>query len=286
MSNLTFNQIIEIYLMSKDHVSKDRDFYSLRHLQPFFNERDISTIKRIDIRSYIANRQKLGVKNSTINRELRFLSAAINFASLELEIAIRNPVKGMMLKVEQNRIRWITQDEAKKLILAAEQYQRIPHLSAFIKLALNTGCRKSELLELEWSRVDIQNKLLTFESQHNKSGKLKTVPLNQSAINALLTLKAWTDRHYPTSSYVFTSQKGKRIVCFKRGFTAACKLSGITNFRIHDMRHTCASWLVMSGVPLTVIRDLLGHSSVTVTEIYAHLSPKEVQNAVNSLPVL
>lgn len=284
--SITFEYITQLYLSAKNHTSKERDYYSLRHLQPFFNGRELETIKRADIRAYIISRQNSGIKNSTINRELRFLSAAINFASLELEIALRNPVKSMMLKIDTLRIRWITHDEAKRLIIAAQQYERIPHLSSFIRLALNTGCRKSELLMLEWSRVDFSMHLLTFESMHNKSGKLKTVPLNPAAIDALSVLRTWTNTYYPSSPYVFTSQRGRRIVCFKRGFTAACKISGIQNFRIHDMRHTCASWLVMSGVPLTVIRDLLGHSSVTVTEIYAHLSPKQVQDAVNSLPVL
>ena len=286
MSNLTFNEIVRTYLDSKNHTSKERDYYSLRHLNPFFDGRYLENIKRADIRAYIISRQKSGVQDSTINRELRFLSAAINFAALELEITLRNPVRSMMLKIETSRIRWITHEEAKRLITAAQDYERIPHLSCFIRLALNTGCRKPELLMLEWSRVDLNTRLLTFESKHNKSRKLKTVPLNPSAIDALIVLRAWTDKNYPASPFVFTSQKGKRIVCFKRGFTAACKLSGITNFRIHDMRHTCASWLVMSGVSLMVVRDLLGHSSVTVTEIYAHLSPRQVQAAVDSLPVL
>jgi len=285
-TKLTFEYAIQIYFSAKNHASKDRDKYSLKHLQPFFKDRLLSDIKRADIRAYIMSRQDYGAKDSTINRELRFFSAAINFAALELEIVVRNPVKSMMLKGVESRVRWITQYEASRLINAAISYERIPHLSSFIRLALNTGCRKSELLMLEWSRVNIQTKLLTFEARHNKSRKRKTVPLNQASLDSLLILRNWTDSHYPNSPYVFTSQKGKRIVCMKRGFTAACSLAGISDFRIHDMRHTCASWLVMSGVPLTTIRDLLGHSSVTVTEIYAHLSPKQVQDAVDLLPIL
>ncbi len=55
------------------------------------------------------------------------------------------------------------------------------------------------------------------------------------------------------------------------------------NFRIHDLRHTCAAWLVSAGVPLSEVRDLLGHSTVMVTERYAHLAPENVRAAVTQL---
>lgn len=284
--DLTFDDIVEIYVASTEHRSKDRDQYSIRCLSPMFSGKKLSDIKRLDIRAYIQKRRQDNVKDTTINRELRFFSAAINFVALELEITLRNPVQAMKLQPGELRVRWISHDEAKALVAAAESYQRIPHLACFIRLALSTGCRKSELLELEWARVNFEAGLLIFESKHNKSKKRKTVPVNAPALQALRILKEWTAAHHPESPWVFTSQRGRRIVCMKRGFTAACERAGITDFRIHDMCHTCASWLVMSGVPLMVVRDLLGHYSVTVTEIYAHLAPSQVQSAVNSLPYL
>jgi integrase len=66
----------------------------------------------------------------------------------------------------------------------------------------------------------------------------------------------------------------------RRSFTTTCRRTGIRDFRIHDLRHTCASLVISEGVPLASIRDLLGHSSVTVTERYAHLKPEAVREAV------
>ncbi len=66
----------------------------------------------------------------------------------------------------------------------------------------------------------------------------------------------------------------------RRSFTTTCRSTGIRDFRIHDLRHTCASLVISEGVPLASIRDLLGHSSVTVTERYAHLKPEAVREAV------
>ena len=69
----------------------------------------------------------------------------------------------------------------------------------------------------------------------------------------------------------------------KNAFALACKRAGIHDFRMHDLRHTCAAWLVSGGVSLIEVRDLLGHSSVTMTERYAHLAPENLQRAVKVL---
>ena len=85
---------------------------------------------------------------------------------------------------------------------------------------------------------------------------------------------------FQSSSMVFAHNNGDRIKDVKRSFKTACTRVGIENFRIHDLRHTCASLAVSEGVSLEALRDLLGHSSVTVTERYAHLAPAKVREAV------
>jgi integrase len=82
---------------------------------------------------------------------------------------------------------------------------------------------------------------------------------------------------------VFAHPDGNRIQDVKKAFGTACRKAGITDFRIHDLRHTCAAWLVSSMVPLTEVRDLLGHSTVKMTERYAHLAPENVPAAVARL---
>jgi integrase len=246
-----------------------------RVLSTHFIGRDMFALRAADIYAYIEKR-RLEVSNSTINRELMLLSAAIGHARLKLEIELPNPVRGRLLPEPQGRVRWITKEQAEKLIACADS----PCLADFIRLALNTGCRSSELGKLQWDRVDLERKILRLEAEHTKTARRRFVPLNSQAMAALRFRLAWRDVNCPGAEHVFLNAHCLRRVSFDKSFRLACQCAGITDFRIHDMRHTCAAWLVNSGVPLIVVRDLLGHASVTTTEIYAHLSPENVRSAV------
>jgi len=168
-------------------------------------------------------------------------------------------------------------------VAAAGEHARRPHLPNFIRLALNTGCRKNELLGLEWSRVDFERQCFRLEPHHTRNGKRRLVPLNPAALAALREQYEWVSHHCSLSPWVFGSFAGGRITTFQTGFGAACARSGIEDLRIHDLRHTFASWLVMEGVSLYVVKDLLGHSSIAVTERYAHLSPDQGRAAVQRI---
>ncbi|AJX88792.1 phage integrase family protein [Burkholderia pseudomallei] len=281
---MIFEDVIGIYLSSKNHRSKQRDLYSLKHLQPHFGGLSLIDLKRADIRRYVARRQAEGVTEATVKRELKLFSAAINFVRLEHDRPeLANPVQSLGLTAGEPRVRWISVTEASALLLAAGQSARRPHLVNFLRLALNTGCRKNELLRLEWSRVDFERASFRLDAVHNKSGRRRVVPLNEPALSALREQRSWTDAHCPEARWVFAASSGARVVTLQKGFRSACMRAGIDDFRIHDLRHTFASWLVMRGIPLFVVRDLLGHSSVLVTERYAHLSPDQGREAVQTL---
>ena len=171
------------------------------------------------------------------------------------------------------------------LLQAAGREPKAPHLADFIRLALNTGCRAGELLGLEWARVDLHAELILLEPQHTKTGKRRSVPLNRASREAIVNRLRFRAGVCPVSPWVFSREDGSRINSVKRSFATACRRAGIEDFRIHDMRRTCAAWLVSAGVPLTEVRDLLGHSTVIMTERYAHLAPENVRAAVGQLDV-
>jgi integrase len=278
----TFDELMLAYVRatSEEKRAADRDRYSLKRLYPFFSGRALNDLTPADIRTYIDGRKSAGVGPGTINKEVGLLSAAINYARREWDWDIPNPAARRKLKEPEGRVRWITRAEAASLIRAAESEPKSSHLGGFIRLALHTGCRKGELLELEWKRADLQAGLIHLEAEHTKAGRRRSIPMNREARAAIIGRARYRAQHCPDSRWVFCREDGSRIQAVKRSFATACRRAGIVDYHIHDMRHTCAAWLVTAGVPLTEVRDLLGHSSVKMTERYAHLAPENVRAAV------
>jgi integrase len=266
--------------------SAERDRFSAKRLTDAFSGRDLAAIRPADVAAYIEQRRQAGAEPGTINRELGLLSAALNWARRDLEWDIPNPVQGRRLREPEGRVRWLRRNEAEQLIQAAETERQAPHLADFIRLALHTGMRRGELLGLTWDRVDLDAGLVRLDAAHTKTARRRSVPINRAARAALATRLSWRDANCKEAPWVFCRiRKGKpeRIANIKRAFASACRRAGIEDFTPHDLRHTCAAWLVSAGVPLTEVRDLLGHSTIRMTERYAHLAPERVRAAVEIL---
>lgn len=281
----TFDELMIAYLdcTQGEKRAPRRDLNSLQHLYPVFSGCDLNTLTTVDLRRYIAQRKSEGAAASTINKEVGLISSAANYARREWGWEIPNPAVQCKQREPEGRVRWLRKDEYRALMAEAAQSPKATHLPDFIRLAVNTACRKGELLGLEWNRVDLKTDLIWLEGQHTKAGKRRSVPLNRGAREALLHRAAFRAQHCPDSPWVFAHKNGNRIQDVRTSFLSACRRAKIKDFRIHDLRHTCAAWLVSEGVPLTEVRELLGHSSVQMTERYAHLAPERVRSAVGRL---
>lgn len=282
----SFEEMMVIYLEAKRHEKRPlgfrRDQDATRHLLTYF--RGYSA--RLDARAiggYKRVRLEVGVTPSTINRELCVLSAAINYTRRELDWDIPNPVTGRKLRTDDSRDRHLSETEVALLAQAAKREPNAPHLSDFIALALHTGCRKGELLGLEWSRVNLEGRYFHLGGSDTKTGKRRSIPINETAMKALLSRSRFRSTHCPDSPWVFCHANGSQLKDVKRAFATACRRVGIENFRIHDLRHTFAARLVSRHRPLTEVRDLLGHTTIKMTERYAHLAPENLRLAVNCL---
>ena len=117
----------------------------------------------------------------------------------------------------------------------------------------------------------------------HRNSKRRTVALNTAARGAILTQASRRAAQCPDAPWVFFRGEGKRLHTASTGFAVACRRAGIKDFHFHDLRHTCAAWLVQAGVPLTQVRDVLGHASIVMTERYAHLAPENIRQAVACL---
>jgi integrase len=266
---------------SKDKRAHDRDLYAAKRLTPFFQGRALNALGPAEIQAYIDQRRATGVGPGTVNKELNLLSSALNYARRRLQWDVPNPVEGMRLRPPEGRIRWIDRATAVRLIAAAEKVRG--YLPDFIQLGLYTGMRKGEILGLTWDRVDLDRRMVYLTDQDQKNGKHGSVPLNAEAVAAFERRKAHREQYCPLSPWVFATRQGDRIADIKKGFQSACERAGIEDFHPHDLRHTCAAWLVQDGVDIRVVCELLRHSSIQVTMRYAHLSSKNVRDAVERL---
>jgi len=277
-----FDELMLLYLRgpSARKRAAERDQFSAKQLYRIFSGRDLNSLGSADISAYIDARRQAGVEPGTINKEVGLLCTATRWARRELEWNIPNPAEGRRLREPQGRIRWLSREEADQLLAAAAS---TPHLRDFIRLGLNTGMRKGEMLGLEWRRVDLKENLIYLGSEHQKSGKHGSVPLNGAAREALLSRANFRATHCPDTPWVFCNRKGVRIANIKTAFNSACRRAGIEDFHPHDLRHTCAAWLVQAGATIREVAELLRHADIQVTMRYAHLSPDNVRSAVERL---
>jgi len=161
------------------------------------------------------------------------------------------------------------------------EQQFADHLEPMILLSLNTGLRRGELFSLRWSNVDLQGKNLSVSGEDAKSGKSREIPLNEEAYEVLEHWKAGVSN--ADGNLVFPNKSNEPFRDVKRAWSTIKARSAITGFRWHDLRHTFASNLAMNGVAINSIRELLGHSDLTMTLRYAHLSPNHLSTAVETL---
>lgn len=273
----TYTRVIKTRLRSHAQIRRH-----MVRLAAHFEGRRLNTIKRNDIAEYAEHRQAQGVTPASINIELAAFSASINYANKRWETDLKNPVTGLFYPAKPGRLRYLEKEEA-ELLLAEASKLRSPYLADFIELALNTGARKNELLQLRFRSVDLPRRILTIEAQTTKTGKRRYLPINKAAAAVIERRKAYRDQNCPDSPWVFAKRSGERMRYPDKTFKIAVANAGLEDFTVHDLRHTFASWLVTEGVELIKVRDLLGHSSIRMTERYAHLAPFRLHEAVGVL---
>lgn len=263
----------EIIHSHKSHYSVVSVLNTFRQKAP---AKPLAALSPPDMHAYVQSRLNDGIRPATINRELSVLSAAINHARRKWGVQMDNPTQYQRLRTAAPRLRYLERDEAHRLQKEADALR--PDLGDFVRIALNTGCRKTELLLLKWSDVNLDRRFFVLRPENTKANRRRVIPLNDAALSSLRSRLVGN-----TSDWVFAKRNGQRVKALDWLFRKAVKSAGLTDFRIHDLRHTFASWLVSEGVELVKVRDLLGHTSISMTERYAHLMPNKLLDAVQVL---
>ncbi len=199
------------------------------------------------------------------------------------EQQLRDALFAREQKLRRNRVsfnRWRDVRGIAPLPLRTAEY--IDHVRPMVLLALNTGMRRGELLNLQWRDVDIDGKWLTIQGATAKSGQTRRIPLN---VEALATISGWKQQagRVRDDGHVFRGAAGAKLTRIDTAWRKLVKRANLQNFRFHDLRHHFASRLVQSGIDLNTVRDLMGHADLEMVLRYAHLSPDRLTMAVEKV---
>ncbi|MBU1652835.1 tyrosine-type recombinase/integrase [bacterium] len=224
--------------------------------------------------------KKMVAKTNTVNMELRTLRTIL-YKAVEWDCLNANPLKDIkLLRVTDAKPpRFLTEKEI-ELLLSNCSNALHPIFFTF----LNTGMRLSELLHLEWNDVDTLRAKIRIQSKedwHPKSGR-REIPLNSSMVNLLAKLKK---NNSMGSKYVFHDRNGNILKRdLREDLIRVTRKSGFPDVtKIHTLRHTFASHLVMNGVDLPTVMKLMGHADIQTTMVYAHLAADHLADAVEKL---
>lgn len=213
------------------------------------------------------------LSGSTINRRITALSACLTVAVKEYGWLAKNPIPNVTrLPDSKGRERFLS-DEERQDLLACCAVSDCEILSPLVQLALATGARKGELMSLTWGNVNLDKRTVRFLD--TKNGDSRTVPLAPSAV---AVLKAWKTNRlrvgpvFPISPNVMD-----------KAWQSARADAGLPDFRFHDLRHSAASYLAMSGASLMDIAAILGHKTLAMVKRYSHLSEQHTTAAIDRM---
>lgn len=245
-----------------------------------FGPLECKAITEADVEAFVAKRRDgrigKGGGNAIIRRDLSVLIAALNHAVKHKRLAIQDKPHISMPESPPPRQRWLTRDEAKRLLTAARGTgATLPRAYRFIVLALSTASRRTAILELRKDQVDLENGFITL----NPSGRAQTkkrrpqVPISDELRPILTQMMTETKSDY------LLDHPGN----IGKAFARAIKEAGLEGVTPHTLRHTWATWAAQAGVPMVEIAGVLGDNINTVFQNYLHYSPSHLRSAVNAI---
>ena len=285
---------------------EDKSRYE-NHLQSRFDNKRLDEICLLDLERMKSEMGKSGLSPKTISHCLGLLRAIYNKATDWNLYGGGNPIKkkrpgekkGIMPTVRNARDRFLSVEEAGLLLKELKRNHQIKKeykelkdqkLHDIVLISLHSGARASEIFNLKWQDVDLQNGLMTLRD--TKNTETRYAPMTD-AIRVILKGRMPSDEadQIDPNAYVFTNEDGEKIEevsnTFERVVARLGFNKGVTDRRqkvvFHTCRHTFASWLAIEGIPIYTISKLMGHKSIAMSERYAHLSPDHKKQAVMGL---
>ena len=249
----------------------DRMLYAWKNLASVFEHLHPQDIDRQVCRAYHAKRK--GAKNSTINKELRLLRAALKFS-----LGHHGGAIFAFLPEPPSRDRWLTREEANRLLDCC----KTDHLKLFIQICLATAARKAAVYELTTDNISFDQEgggVIDLGVKPNGKKRAR-VPMTKSCRKAIEAALQVNETEF------LIEYAGKPVKDVIKAFNRAVERAGIEDFHIHDLRHTAAVWMIGDGVEMAKVSTYLGHTSIDVTRnTYAKYEPGHLQDAAAALEI-
>jgi len=216
---------------------------------------------------------------ATVNRYLAILSHSFSIANKEWGWISSNPVSSVAkLKEPRGRVRYLSDDERIFLLNICKESKN-QYLYTIVVLALSTGMRLGEIMTLSWSNVDFKRSRIILEE--TKNGERRQIPLSGKAFKLLQKLQ---DKHNLFTQLLFPSKINFNTpIDIRSAWDYALKKAKIKDFRFHDLRHSCASYLAMNGSSILEIAAVLGHKTLQMAKRYSHLSDSHLSDVVSRM---
>lgn len=264
---------------NKLSVQQTKDSILKRHLLPFFGKKKLDTISVREIELFKMEKQSAGLSNKSINNILGVLNTCLRHA-VEWNETDTAPTINWLKTVPPERIT-LSDVEVETLLSDNEE----PVWNGMVLVALKTGMRFGELCALQWSDVDLVKGQITV--RHSRTRGVTSTPKNGKIRYLWLAPSArdWLESNTPRIGCVFSVDNGLPTTysAAKHALNRICKRTGTRRITWHVLRHTFATAMIERHIPLEVVRDFLGHSSVKMTEQYAHVLPASLQQAARVL---
>jgi len=250
------------------------------HILPKLGRLALDEISSQSIGEILRRMQDNGYASGTTNRVLVLLRYVLNLAKKWSIVSVQNnPAAELKTAPDVCRERFLKSEEIERLLSALEADENKTAARA-IKLLLLTGARRNEITQARWEYVDWQRKTLLVP--RSKSGRPRLVQLSSAALDLLRSLP-----REPGDVFIFPSPvTGQPSASLHFPWNRIRKRAGLTGFRLHDLRHSFASFLVNKGVSIYVVQGLLGHANVRATQRYAHLANETLSDAAELIPTV
>jgi integrase len=273
----------EEYVVPNNKITEQRNRKIIldRALVPFFGSLRITSISSRLIEQYKVKKIKDGIKNKTIKNHLSLLNRCLATAYEWLELP-GAPPKIKWPKCDPVEMDYLSFDESELLLSNAEgiDYE-------VVLLTLRTGMRQGEIKALQWPCINWETRTIAVRHSRDdrtgalippKNNRIRHIPLDVDVYELLYRRKQQT-------GYIFLDGEGRPFQHkgLSRRLKRLCEAAGLRKIGWHALRHTFASHLAMKGVPITLVKELMGHADITTTMRYSHVAPPSLRAAIDAL---